>query len=89
LRETVENFSNMGYRVDPLLNMFEGDLKKLEVAVSELEDHVIILQDLEERLNNVDPSGREERIEHARTLLYDPERIAEAIDEVEALERPQ
>jgi hypothetical protein len=89
LTETIERYKDMGYKVDPLMSMVEGDLRSLEIAVSELEDSVIILQDMEQRLNNVDPSGREERVEYVRTLLYDPERLSDAMDEVESLERPQ
>lgn len=86
LKETVDRFRDMGYKVD-YLPPFDGDLKQFEVAVSELEDATIILQDLEQSLTSIDPTGREERIEFVRRLLYDPERLSEAMDEVEALER--
>jgi len=89
LTETIGRYKDMGYKVGPLQSMVEGDLRPLEITVSELEDSVIILQDMEQRLNNVDPSGREDRIEYVRTLLYDPERLSDAMDEIESLERPQ
>lgn len=87
LRETIERYRDMGFKVDSVQTAFDGDLQSLEVAVSELEDAVIILQDLQSSLEDLDPTGREERFEYVRRLLYNPEKVADAMDELDALER--
>jgi hypothetical protein len=85
---TVIKYQSMGYRVDSALRAKSKDLQAYENAVAELEDAVVILEDLEERLNAILSSvGRSDRTDYLRDILKDPERMAEAMDEVDRLEK--
>ena len=85
---TVQKYQGMGYRVDNALRAKSKDLQNYENAVAELEDAVVILEDLEERLNRIVAScGRNDRTDYLRDIIKDPERMSEAMDEVDRLEK--
>ena len=90
LGATVEKYQSMGYRVDNVLRASQKDLKTYEIGVSELEDAVVLLQDLEQRLDNLEAAGvRGDRIDYVRGIIKDTDRVAEIMDEIDRLERAQ
>jgi hypothetical protein len=88
LDNTVAKYQSVGYRVDMALKAKFKDLQAYENAVAELEDAVVILEDLVERLNRVvNSAGRSDRTDYVFEIIKDPERMAEAMDEVDRLEK--
>jgi hypothetical protein len=78
----------MGYKVDMALKAKFKDLQTYENAVAELEDAVVILGELEDRLDSIVSScGRSDRADYIRDIIKDPERMSEAMDEVDRLEK--
>ena len=61
-------------------------VESLELAVSELEDAILVMQDLAERLDALDPTADPVRTVQARQLLRDPTQLADAMELVEELE---
>jgi len=85
---TVLKYQSLGFKVDMALKAKSKDLQAYENTVAELEDAVVILEDLEERLNIIVSSfGRSDRTDYVRDIIKDPERMAEAMDEVDRLEK--
>ncbi len=87
LKNRIEKLAQEGYVVDPLRGKADGDLDALELALSEVEDAVVVLTDLTERLNGLDPTADPIRLIDTRRMLRDPSRVAEAMAEVEDLEK--
>jgi len=85
---TVTRYQSVGYKVDIALKAKSKDLQTYENAVAELEDAVVILEELVDRLNRiVSENGRSDRTDYVFEIIKDPERMSEAMDEVDRLEK--
>lgn len=85
---TLQRYQSLGYKVDNALKASRKDLKAYEMAVSEIEDTVVLLQDLEQRLDNLEAAGaRGDRLDYVRGIIKDTDRLSEILDEVERLEK--
>lgn len=88
LRATVERYQSLGYKVDNALRAGRKDLRTYEEAVGELEDAVVLLENLEQRLDDLAAAGIwSDQVDYIRGIIKDPDRVYEIVDEVERLEK--